>query len=97
MGHTPHDWDRPRKKELVRGACGALPPGGSPVVYDTPIDDDRRRSAFGPLMGLNVPAEAPGGSDYAGADCRAWLTGAGFRQTRVEHLVGPDSAAVGVK
>jgi hypothetical protein len=30
-------------------------------------------------------------------DCRGWLWEAGFRQTRVEHLLGPDSMVVGVK
>jgi hypothetical protein len=35
--------------------------------------------------------------DYTGADCCGWMVKAGFRETRVEHLVGPDSMAIGVK
>ena len=34
--------------------------------------------------------ETPGGFDYTGADCIAWMKEAGFRETRVEHLLGPD-------
>lgn len=41
--------------------------------------------------------ETPGGADYAGAECSAWMREAGFRQTRVEHLLGPDSMVVGIK
>jgi hypothetical protein len=41
--------------------------------------------------------ETQGGFDYTGADCMAWMKNAGFRTTRVEHLVGPDSMAVGIK
>ena len=41
--------------------------------------------------------ETPGGFDYTGADCCAWLGAAGFREAYVEHLVGPESMVVGVK
>ena len=29
--------------------------------------------------------ELPGGFDYTGADCSAWLKEAGFRETRLIH------------
>ena len=41
--------------------------------------------------------ETPGGFDYTGADCRGWMREAGFRESYVEHLVGPDSMVVGIK
>jgi len=41
--------------------------------------------------------ETKAGSDYTGADCCAWMKKAGFRQTRVEHLAGPDSMVMGIK
>jgi len=49
------------------------------------------------LMSLNMLIETPGGFDYTGADCIGWMKKAGFREMRVEHLVGPDSMVVGVK
>ena len=49
------------------------------------------------MMSLNMLIESPGGFDYTGADCMGWMAAAGFRQTRVEHLVGPDSMVVGIK
>jgi hypothetical protein len=76
----------------------SLPPrGGLLVVYEAPIDDDRRESVFGLLMSLNMLTETPGGFDFTGADCQGWMREAGFSQTRVEHLVGPDSVVIGVK
>jgi len=48
-------------------------------------------------MSLNMLIETRGGFDYTGADCAAWMREAGFKQTRVEHLSGPDSMVVGVK
>ena len=97
MGHILHDWNLAEKKMLVRKAFDALNPGGALVVYDTLIDDDRSKNALGLLMSLNMLVETPGGFDYTGADCIGWLKEAGFREAYVEHLVGPDSMAVGFK
>ncbi len=97
MGHILHDWDLDEKRLLVRKAYDALPETGALIVYDAIIDDERRSNAFGLLMSLNMLIETPGGFDYTGADCRAWMQEAGFRDSYVEHLVGPDSMVVGIK
>jgi hypothetical protein len=97
MGHILHDWNLQEKKLLVRKAFKAIPDGGALIVYDSIIDDDRSQNAFGLLMSLNMLIETPGGFDYTGADCVGWMKEAGFRETRVEHLLGPDSMVVGIK
>ncbi len=97
MGHILHDWNLAEKKKLIRAAWEALPPGGAFIAYDAIIDDDRRQNAFGLLMSLNMLIETPGGFDYTGADCRAWMHEVGFGKTYVQHLVGPDSMVVGIK
>jgi hypothetical protein len=97
MGHILHDWDLPTKKMLIRKAFDALPAGGAFIVYEAIIDDERSQNAFGLMMSLNMLIETPGGFDYTGADCSAWMKEAGFTSTRVEHLVGPDSMVVGIK
>jgi hypothetical protein len=97
MGHILHDWDLPTKQMLVRKAFDALPSGGAFIVYESIIDDERKANAFGLMMSLNMLIETPGGFDYTGADCMAWMKEAGFSSTRVEHLLGPDSMVIGVK
>jgi hypothetical protein len=97
MGHILHDWDLPTKRMLIRKAYEALPSGGAFVVYESIIDDDRRKNAFGLLASLNMLIETPGGFDYTGADCIGWMQEAGFHSMHVEHLVGPDSMVVGIK
>ena len=89
MGHILHDWDLDEKRSLLPKAYEALPAGGALIVYEAIIDDDRRENAFGLLMSLNMLIETPGGFDYTGADCRGWMAKAGFRESYVEHLVGP--------
>jgi precorrin-6B methylase 2 len=97
MGHILHDWDLDEKRLLLQKAHDALPDGGALIVYEAIIDDERRSNAFGLLMSLNMLIETPGGFDYTGADCRAWMQETGFRESYVEHLVGPDSMVVGIK
>ncbi len=97
MGHILHDWDLPTKKMLIKKAYEALPKGGAYIVYEAIIDDDRSKNAFGLMASLNMLIETYGGFDYTGADCQGWMKEAGFSQTRVEHLVGPDSMVVGIK
>jgi O-methyltransferase domain/Dimerisation domain len=97
LGHILHDWDLAQKKIILRKAFDALPAGGACVVYEAIIDDDRSQNAFGLMMSLNMLIETPGGFDYTGADCTSWMKEVGFKETRVEPLVGPDSMVVGIK
>jgi hypothetical protein len=97
MGHILHDWNLEIKRMLVRKAYEALPAGGAYIVYESVIDDDRSANAFGLLMSLNMLIETSDGFDYTGAECSGWMKDAKFRETRVEHLVGPDSMVIGIK
>jgi hypothetical protein len=97
MGHILHDWDLDQKRTLIAKAHDALPDGGALIVYESIIDDDRSQNTFGLLMSLNMLIETDGGFDYTAADCMGWMADAGFRETRAEHLIGPDSMVVGTK
>jgi hypothetical protein len=97
MGHVLHDWGLQEKRVLIAKAYEALNPGGALIAYDAVIDDGRSQNAFGLMMSLNMLIETPAGFDYTGADCQSWLGDAGFSDTYVEHLVGPDSMVVGIK
>jgi hypothetical protein len=94
MGHIIHDWDLPQKKALLSKAYQALPKGGALIVYDAVIDDERRENAFGLLMSLNMLIETPAGSTTRGPSA---MREAGFSETRVEPLTGPDSMVIGIK
>jgi hypothetical protein len=82
---------------LITKAYEALPEGGAVIIWGSIIDDDRSQNTFGLLMSLNMLIETRGGFDYTGADCSSWLKEAGFRETRVEALAGPDSMVIGIK
>jgi hypothetical protein len=97
MGHILHDWGLEKKRQLIAKAHAALPKGGALIVCEAIIDDERRQNAFGLLMSLNMLIETQAGFDFTGADCCGWMREAGFKETRVEPLCGPDSMVVGIK
>ena len=95
MGMILHDWDLATKRLLIGKAHAALPAGGSLIIYEMLIDDERRMHLPGLLMSLNMLIEARGGFDFTGADCSGWMRDAGFSDTRVVALAGPYSAVIG--
>ncbi len=97
MGHILHDWNLDEKKTLIAKAYAALQKGGAFIVHEALIDNARRKNALSLLSSLNMLIETPGGFDYTGADCQAWLREAGFRRSKVVALAGPDSMIVGIK
>jgi hypothetical protein len=44
-----------------------------------------------------MPIATPGGFDFTGADCEAWMREPGFSQTRVEPLTDAVSTVVAIK
>lgn len=97
MGNILHDWGKADKQMLIKKAYDALADGGSLVVIENIIDDDRRQNTFGLTMSLNMLLETDEGYDFSSADFTELALEAGFRETRVMPLTGPSSAAIAVK
>jgi hypothetical protein len=97
MGHILHDWNLDEKLMLLTKAYEALPSGGTLIVYDAIIDDNRCENTFGLLMSLNMLIETPGGFDYTGADCIEWMRSVGLRELQQQHLIGSESMIYGFK
>ena len=97
MGRILHDWNLEEKRMLIEKVYQALPKNGAFLVCEMLIDDERRDNLMGLLMSLNMLIETSGGFDFTGSDCCGWLREAGFRETRVEPLQGPDWMVVGIK
>ncbi|MGW4826619.1 methyltransferase [Amycolatopsis japonica] len=89
-GHVLHDWDTDSRKTLVRRAFDALKPGGALVIYDELIDDDRSGPAHSLLMSLNMKLVRSGAAEYTAAECREWLTEAGFTDITVDSLTATE-------
>jgi O-methyltransferase domain/Dimerisation domain len=97
FGRILHNWDPTTKQMLLQKAYDALPRKGAVIVYDLLIDDDRRTSVGGLLSSLNMLVWTAAGFGYSGADCMGWMQAIGFRDMRVELLLGGQSMIVGIK
>jgi hypothetical protein len=97
MGMILHDWNLERKKQLIRAAYDALPPGGAFIAVEALIDNARRENVFGLLMSLNMLIEFGEAFDFTGADFEIWCGEAGFTRFEFIPLAGPSSAAIAYK
>jgi hypothetical protein len=97
MGHVLHNWNLAQKRTLIAKAYAALPPGGALIIYEALIDDGRCQNAFGLLMSLNMLLVTAEGFVFTGSDCQGWMREAGFKDSYVKPLHGPDSMVVGIK
>lgn len=64
------------------------------------MDGDAQRLGGGfelALMSLNMPIETRERFDYTAQDCVTWMKAAGFAETQVEALAGPESMVIGIK
>jgi hypothetical protein len=97
MGHVLHGENEDAKRRLIAKAFDALPDGGALIVFEELIDEERSRSAFALLMSLNMLIETPAGFNTTGGVYCNWIRQAGFSESRIEHLVGPESMIVAIK
>jgi hypothetical protein len=93
MGGILHNWNLDIRKLLLRKAYAALPPGGSLIVCETLIDDERRTRAHSLLASLNMLLQTDGGSEFTGAECASWMHEVGFAAIVIRPL-GPLYSAV---
>jgi hypothetical protein len=70
---------------------------GASVVTAPGAVATEKENAFGLLGSLNMLLATPGGFDFTGADCQAWMREAGFSRTRVEPLTDTVSMIVATK
>ena len=99
MGHILHDWDMQQKRTLIAKSFAALPQGGALQLYLR--GPDRSTTA------AKTPLAFSYESQYANRNFRGFTilertvaSGSerrAFQETRVEHLLGPDSMVIGIK
>ena len=88
FGHVLIDWDEETRRMLLAKAYEALPEGGTVLVYDNLVDENRQQDAGTLMVSLHMLVDQQGGSVYTASACCDWLREAGFRDCRVKPLPG---------
>lgn len=83
-----HDWDEPRNRELLAKCRRALPSGGTVVISELLVDDDKTAPVDAALMSLNMLVGTPG-RNYTAAEYAAWLADCGFEDIRTVRFEAP--------
>jgi len=81
-----HSFSPEANKEMVRKCHDALDPGGTLVIKDFLVDNDRSGPAFGLTFALNMLVGTCEGDTYTFADVEEWTREAGFIDGEVFDL-----------
>jgi 3-hydroxy-5-methyl-1-naphthoate 3-O-methyltransferase len=88
-----HDWDEVRDRELLRKSYAALADGGTIIICELLVHDDKTGPRSAALMSLNKLIETEG-RNYTAAEYRGWLTDAGFVDPQVVRFEAPGANGV---
>jgi hypothetical protein len=93
-----HDWSEEKGRELLRKCYAALPAGGTLIICELLVNDEKSGPVPAALMSLNMLIETEG-RNYTPAEYRTWLNEAGFRdvQTVWFEAAGANGVVVGHK
>jgi 3-hydroxy-5-methyl-1-naphthoate 3-O-methyltransferase len=72
-----HDWSEMKGRELLRHCYDTLPSGGTIMICELLVNDEKSGPAPAALMSLNMLIETEG-RNYTAAEYRAWLSETGF-------------------
>ncbi|PKV93955.1 8-O-methyltransferase [Amycolatopsis echigonensis] len=95
LGHVLHEWSNETRAMLIRRAYDALNPGGVLVIYDRMVGEVPDAQVL--LLSLTFMLTSPAGGEYHVADCREWLSEAGFRDVRFEPVLDNHTLAIGLR
>ena len=84
-------------RAMFRKCHRALRSGGSLVVHDFIMNEDKTAPSAGALFALQMLVATPGGGTYSAAELTAWLTAAGFLGPAVRPLPGATDVVVATR
>jgi len=95
LSNVIHCYGPKTNQEIVHRIARCLAPGGSLVIKDSAVDDNRKGPANALRFGVTMALFTEQGRLYSSAEVCHWCQAAGLRDMHVEPLVQPaDSYAV---
>lgn len=89
-----HDWS-PEKNRLILKKCfDAVPSGGTLIVSELMMDDDKTGPLPAALMSLNMLMETEGGRNYTWTEYTNWLEELGFKDIKRVPLESPGANGI---
>jgi len=95
LANILHDHSPERAGAIVAQAAGLLAPGGSLLLYEWVLNDDRDTPSAVALFALMMLVENEGGAAYTETELRGWLAAAGLDDVQVRRGGGPIAVVSG--
>jgi hypothetical protein len=93
--HIAHQEGPEENVELFGKLLGALKPGGTLVVCDYVVEDDRSGPPFALLFATEMLLKSDRGGTWRRSDYRSWLLKAGFEKVEFQSTGSPATLAFG--
>jgi SAM-dependent methyltransferase len=97
LGHILHSEGAARSRRLLQKAFAALAPGGTAVIAEFLVHDDRTGPPQGLIFGVNMLVNTDEGDVFSFEEIRRWLEEAGFRDVRTIECPGPSPLILATK
>lgn len=88
-----HDWDEAQNRRIIAGCLDALPSGGTLLISELLVDDDKSGPVDAALMSMNMLV-GTWGRNYTAAEYGAWLRDAGCARVRTVRFDAPGANGV---
>ncbi len=80
LSNIIHSFGTEENAGLMRRAYDALVPGGTLIIKDFILDNDRQGPAYGLMFALQMLVHTTAGNTYSFEEIQRWTDAAGFRQ-----------------
>jgi SAM-dependent methyltransferase len=97
LGHILHSEGEARSRKLLAKVFQALAPGGTIVIAEFLVDDDRKGPVNGLFFAVNMLVNTDEGDTYSFNQISSWLADAGFRDVRTIPAPGPSPLILATK
>jgi 3-hydroxy-5-methyl-1-naphthoate 3-O-methyltransferase len=97
LGHILHSEGEVNSQRLLQKTAAALAPGGTAVIAEFLVNEERTGSPTGLIFGVNMLVNTDEGDTFSFGEIRRWLEEAGFKDARTVECPGPSPLILATK
>jgi SAM-dependent methyltransferase len=97
LGHILHSEGEARSRALLKKTFDALAPGGTIVIAEFLVNDERTGPPLGLIFAVNMLVNTDEGDTFSFSEVSGWLREAGFEKPRTLEAPGPSPLILATK
>jgi len=97
LGHILHSEGKDRSRRLLEKTGRSLKPGGTIVIADWLVNDDRTEPLNGLMFAVQMLVNTEQGDTFSFNEIKGWLEAAGFKDARTFDAPGPAPLVLATK